>query len=92
MGLTRGVTIQPLCIQAVYGTTKMNEGCVLRERPVQIAKKGLRIHNAPLKTNARQDFRFHITNLSDKPVNVFEGNAVGILDPSDGSVSAPPGR
>lgn len=52
---TRGFTIQPPCIQAVYVRKKMTRRCLLRERPLQIAKKGLRFHNALL--SAKKDRR-----------------------------------
>lgn len=70
----------------------MNGPCILRERPVQIPKKGLRFHNALHKTQARKHFRFHIANLSDEPVNLPTFYAEGILEPSEGLVKElPPG-
>lgn len=49
---------------------------LLRERQVQLSKKGLTVHIALLKCNALQDARFYINNLSEKPVNLPSHAAV----------------
>lgn len=88
--LSRGVTIQLRCVQAVQGRTYMTGRCLLQERPVQVAKKGLRVHNALIKVKPRQDFRFYVTNLTERPVNLPKGYAVGLLEPHDGLVKEVP--
>lgn len=61
----------------------MTGPCLPRERPVLISKKALRIQNALFMGEAREDFRFEIPNRSDMPVNLPEGYAVGILEPTE---------
>lgn len=52
--------------------------------------KVLRIHDAQLKTKAREDFRFYISNRADKPVSLPMGFAVGIVEPCEGLVKELP--
>lgn len=88
--LTKSVTIAPHSIQAVFGRCGTAGLCLIRERPVQLAEKGVRLHNALANVKARKDFRFYLTNISGRPVNLPKGYAVGVVEPYNGPVHAVP--
>lgn len=78
--------MQPHTIQAVdvrCGTTGL---CLLRERPVKIAEKGLRLHNAVATLKAKQDFRIDLTNITSRAVHLPKNYAVGLAEPHVGPV------
>lgn len=84
--LSKGVTLAPRSLQAVYVKCGTNGKCLLYERPHKMAKKGLRLHNALATIRNRRDFRIHVMNISDRAVNLPKNFAVGVAIPYDGPV------
>jgi len=58
--------------------------CLLVERPEKLAEKELRLHNALGDLKLRRDFFLHLTNISDKPVNLPKNYAIGPAEPYAG--------
>jgi len=82
--LRQGVTVAPYTIQEVSVVCGTAGQCRLLERPEKLAEKGLRLHNALANLKTRREFILHLTNISDKPVNLPKGYAIGLAEPYAG--------
>jgi len=86
--LRQGVTVAPRAVQAVSvvcGTAGM---CRLAERPEVLAQKGLRLHNALAILKPRRELILHLTNVSNRPVNLPKNYAIGLAEPYAGPTYA----
>lgn len=86
LSLSRSVTVEPYSVQAVFGHCGTTGRCLLRERPAKMAEKGILLHNALADVKARRDFRFYLTNITARPVNLPKGFVVGLVEPYHGPV------
>jgi len=82
--LRQSVTVAPYTIQAVSVVCGTAGKCRLIERPEKLAEKGLRLHNALANLKPRREFILHLTNISEKPVNLPKGYAIGLAEPYAG--------
>jgi len=82
--LRPGVTVAPRTVQAVSVVRGTAGLCRLVERPKVFARKGLRLHNALAILKPRRDLILHLTNISDRPVNLRKNYAIGLAEPYAG--------
>ena len=79
--LRQGVTVAPRTVQAVSVVCGTAGLCRLVERPEVLAEKGLRLHNALAILKPRRELILHLTNISDRPVNLPKNYAIGLAEP-----------
>ena len=82
--LRQGVTVAPRTVQAVSVVCGTAGLCRLVERPEVLAEKGLRLHNALAILKPRRELILHLTNISDRPVNLPKNYVIGLAEPYAG--------
>jgi len=82
--LRQGVTVAPRTVQAVSVVCGTAGLCRLVERPEVLAKKGLRLQNALAILKPRRELILHLTNISDRQVNLPKIYAIGLAEPCAG--------
>jgi len=75
--LRQGVTVGPRCIQAVQVCCNVKEVHLERERPVQIGRIQVLLHNAVVEFSPNTPRSLYRTNIGDVPVHVTKGFVVG---------------
>jgi len=82
--LRQGVTVAPRTVQAVSVVCGTAGLCRLVERPEVLAQKGLRPHSSLAIFKPRRELILHLTNISERPVNLPKNYAIGLTEPYAG--------
>ena len=75
--LRQGVTASPRCIQVVQVCCSVKGVHLVRERPVQMSRRKVLLHNAIVEFSAGTPRSIYLTNIGDAPVHVTKGYVVG---------------
>jgi len=75
--LRQGVTVGPRCIQAVQVCCSVKGVHLVRERPVQMSRRKVLLHNAIVEFSPDTPRSLYLTNIGDAPVHLTKGYVVG---------------
>jgi len=75
--LRQGVTVGPRCIQAVQVCCSVKAAHVVRERPVQMSRRNVLLHNAIVEFSSDTPRSPYLTNIADAPVHLTKGYIFG---------------
>jgi len=77
MRLRQGVTVGPRCIQADQVWCSVKGVHLVRERPVQMSRRKVLLHNAVVEFSPNAPRSLYLTNIGDVPVHLTKGYVVG---------------
>jgi len=75
--LRQGETVGPRCIQAVQVCCSVKGVHLVRERPVQMSRRKVLLHNAIVEFSPGTPRSIYLTNIGDAPVHLTKGYVVG---------------
>jgi len=75
--LRQGIILGPRCIQAVQVWCSVKGFHLVRERPVQMSRRKVLLHNAILEFSPGTPRSLYLTNIGDAPVHLTKGYVVG---------------
>ena len=75
--LRQEVTVGPRCIQAVQVCCSVKGVHQVRERPVQMSRRNVLLHNAIVEFSPDTPRSRHLKNIGDAPVHLTKGYVVG---------------
>jgi len=75
--LRHRVTVGPRYIQALQVCCKVKGFHLIRERPVQMSRRKVRLHNAVAEFSPNTSWYLYLTNVGDVPVHLTKGYVVG---------------
>jgi len=84
--LRQGVTVGPRCIQAVQVCCSVKGVHVVRERPVQMRRRKVLLHNAIVECSPDTPRSLYIKNIGDAPVYLTKRYVVGTGTAYNGQV------
>jgi len=73
----QGVTVGPRCIEAVQGCCSVKGVLLVRERPVQLSRWKVLLHNAIVEFSPGTPRSIYLMNTGDAPVHLTKGYVVG---------------
>ena len=75
--LREGVTVGPRCIQAVQVCFSVKGVHPVRERPVQMSRRKVLLHNAIVEFSPDSPRSLYLKNIGDAPVHLTKGYVFG---------------
>ena len=75
--LRKGVTVGPRCIQAVQVCCAVKGVHLVRDRPLQMRRRKMLLHNAVVEFSPNTPRSLYLTNIGNLPVHLTKGYVVG---------------
>jgi len=75
--LLQGVTVAPRCIQAVQVCCNVKGVHLVRERPVEMSRRKVLLHNAVAELSPNTPRSLYLKNIDDVPVHLTKGYVIG---------------